>query len=691
MKTYFSVATLLASLSAAFAALPCDFTLEDSIAIGIAHNVDLFLSVSDESLPTFNDQLRMMNFAGTPDDKDDTTPPHQLVMFNSYLHSAHGNNYFTGYVDGQFLGYFPNDLLLRWRPAGPYDTGVEQRSAYTFDPHTGDSKDLVDTDVYDPRVRGWYIDAMDKCTSDLEGTFTCDLHWTSPYVFASNGALGITPALGFLDHSTGSPLGVTGYGLMLSDVSAILSDATQGKNSMIAYIMERDGGLIAVSNNAPVSVGGVRVNAKDSSDSLIASSSTLIIDNHLRSDQTMLVDGQLITVKRFVKDGQLDWVIVVAEPFDPENPGAEADCILAMESDMLALSRAEVDLFLTNSIEAGDLVVESFNLGLIPSVTPPSVVDELNGVQDYMYATIRNCEVIRMLYIGFTDGTFVGYNHDDQWSTFRGGDSSSDTTRNYYFHDPTNGKKLGGAFKNATYDPRIRPWYQHAQQIGTGSMSPIYVFSTGGNLGVTYSVPLYDAGGVFQGVVGADFELSKISEILEKQSEPGFGVFIFENERTSADDAYDMVATSSNAIVTNSSRQHKAYDINHIENYNIATVSKYLMENGIVQDLAVVDLPDITAEILNYDARTLNWRFGAYTTKVNNADSVTSSSSADGDDDINTVLDLAAACVALLVIVLALLVVVLVFSKNAAAAAPAPAVDTSATKNPMGAGSDSAL
>ena len=55
------------------------------------------LQVSDESLPTFNDQLRLMGYSGSPGDINDLTPPHQRVMFNSYLNSANGNNYFTGY------------------------------------------------------------------------------------------------------------------------------------------------------------------------------------------------------------------------------------------------------------------------------------------------------------------------------------------------------------------------------------------------------------------------------------------------------------------------------------------------------------------------------------------------------------------------------------------------------------------
>ena len=579
---------------------------------------------------------------------------------------------------------------MRWRPAGAYDSSVAQRMVYSFDPHTGESKDLLSTEVYDPRERGWYNDAMDKCTSDLTGAYTCDLHWTAPFVFASSGDLGITPALGFLDHAAGTPLGVTAYGFHLSDVNKILFDSIQGKTGMIAYIMERDGGLIAVSNSEPITVEGTRINARESADSVISTSATLIIDEHYRSDQTIQRNGELITVKRFEKDDQLDWFIVVVEPYDPANPGAEADCILELESDMLSLSRSEVDLFLTNSIEAGDVVVEALNLGLIPSYTPPSVVDEMNGVQDYMYATIRNCDVIRMLYIAYEDGTFVGYHHDGGWSTFRGGDSSGDITRSYYYHDPVTGKKSGGSFKSSAYDARTRPWYEHAEQIGEGAFSPVYPFATGGGLGITYSVPFYDVNG-FQGVVGADFELSVISDLLVSQAEPGFGVFIFENEGTSTDDSYDMLATSSNAITNNSTRQHKAYDINNVENYNIATVSQYLRDNSLMHDWDVVDLPELTAEILNYNARSLNWRFAAYNVKVNDVTGTTSSTS-EGDDDMDTVLGLAAACVALLVVVLAMLFVLLVFSKSAAASASqTPAVDTTPTENPIAKGSDNAL
>lgn len=92
-----SSALLQTQPSAVSASTPCAFSLEDEVAVGIANEVDLLLSPPDESLPTFNDQLRLMGFTGSPGDINDVSPPHQRVKFNSYLHSAHGNNYFTGY------------------------------------------------------------------------------------------------------------------------------------------------------------------------------------------------------------------------------------------------------------------------------------------------------------------------------------------------------------------------------------------------------------------------------------------------------------------------------------------------------------------------------------------------------------------------------------------------------------------
>jgi hypothetical protein len=338
---------------------------------------------------------------------------------------------------------------------------------------------------------------------------------------------------------------------------------------------------------------------------------------------------------------------------------------------MLVLTSGEVDLYLTNLIEAGELTADALRLGLIPSYTPPTAVDEAYGIQDYIWATVRNCDVTRMIYVGYEDGTFVGYNHPEGWSTFRGGDGLADSTRYYYHNDESSGEALAGAYKSKEYDPRVRPWYTHAEAVGKGSFSPIFVFSTSNTLGITYSVPFYD-NGVFKGVVGVDISLVALDDLLAKQAEPGFGVFIFENERTSADDAYDMVASSSNVVVANSTRQHKAYDVEHVESYYVATVSQHLYDNSLVHDLDLLDLSDVTAEVMNYDARTLNWRIVAYATEMTTTiDGGTSASEGEEeDDDMKAVLGLAAASFAVLVVILGLVVVGLVLVKKGVAAKP---------------------
>ena len=58
-------------------------------------------------------------------------------------------------------------------------------------------------------------DAMSKCTSELLGDYTWDLYWMASYVFKSDSSLYITPALAFLDHSSGPPRSVSSYGLII--------------------------------------------------------------------------------------------------------------------------------------------------------------------------------------------------------------------------------------------------------------------------------------------------------------------------------------------------------------------------------------------------------------------------------------------------------------------------------------------
>lgn len=79
------------------------------------------------------------------------------------------------------------------------------------------------------------------------------------------------------------------------------------------------------------------------------------------------------------------------------------------------------------------------------------------------------------------------------------------------------------------YDPRIRPWYTKAREVGDLTWSPIYIFATYRQLGITSTVPLYNAQGDFIGAFGIDYRLSEISDFLAGlEISPRGVVFIIE-------------------------------------------------------------------------------------------------------------------------------------------------------------------
>lgn len=64
------------------------------------------------------------------------------------------------------------------------------------------------------------------------------------------------------------------------------------------------------------------------------------------------------------------------------------------------------------------------------------------------------------------------------------------------------------------YDPRVRPWYAAALENPEGQWTNPYVFASSGQLGITYSKPIYDNLGTLWAVFGVDLSLSSLSETL---------------------------------------------------------------------------------------------------------------------------------------------------------------------------------
>ncbi len=72
------------------------------------------------------------------------------------------------------------------------------------------------------------------------------------------------------------------------------------------------------------------------------------------------------------------------------------------------------------------------------------------------------------------------------------------------------------------YDPRKRPWYQAAQQVGGPVLTSPYVDATTGGLVVTSAVPVRD-GGKLLGVVGGDFTLATLVSMISGIDFGGLG------------------------------------------------------------------------------------------------------------------------------------------------------------------------
>ncbi|MGB3512074.1 MAG: response regulator [Microcoleaceae cyanobacterium] len=86
--------------------------------------------------------------------------------------------------------------------------------------------------------------------------------------------------------------------------------------------------------------------------------------------------------------------------------------------------------------------------------------------------------------------------------------------------------------------PQTRPWYKAAINVGKPTWSEIYNFVGAGELGITFSAPVFDKTGEFRGVIGVDLILSHISNFLRQLEISSNGqIFLLETSG-------DLIATS---------------------------------------------------------------------------------------------------------------------------------------------------
>ncbi|MGL5062481.1 MAG: ATP-binding protein [Microcoleus sp.] len=122
---------------------------------------------------------------------------------------------------------------------------------------------------------------------------------------------------------------------------------------------------------------------------------------------------------------------------------------------------------------------------------------------------------VSALYFGSSQGEFtgLGFQGDRTWQISNVSEKTEYKFHSFSADDRGNPDKLLEIGKK--YDPRVRPWYQNAQQAGKAVWSDIYLDFKEPRLKVTIAQPVYNEDNTLRGVAGTDFVLSHINTFLQ--------------------------------------------------------------------------------------------------------------------------------------------------------------------------------
>jgi len=142
----------------------------------------------------------------------------------------------------------------------------------------------------------------------------------------------------------------------------------------------------------------------------------------------------------------------------------------------------------------------------------PTDFDLLTRYFNDQVATINGLSYI---YLGTENGDFIGVKRQaDSTRELILGNAETRGSRNRYQLDSL-GRRVGqvGILEDR-YDPRVRPWYKEALEVGDLTWSPVYIFGSTLELGMTSAIPVQNIRGDTVGVLGIDLGLKDLSNFL---------------------------------------------------------------------------------------------------------------------------------------------------------------------------------
>ena len=172
--------------------------------------------------------------------------------------------------------------------------------------------------------------------------------------------------------------------------------------------------------------------------------------------------------------------------------------------------------FLRQAQDSVSLAVGVFEAGLVSGATP-------DRLERYFLEQLRVLPHIDALYFGDTDGNFIfskrdtaqdpnGYLSKLIRTDLPGSDRVVFITRDARLSEVARRSDPADS-----YDPRKRPWYGLARETDHEIWTDPYIFYTSQQPGLTVARAAHDAGSSLLGVIGADLQLSALSEFLTTQ------------------------------------------------------------------------------------------------------------------------------------------------------------------------------
>lgn len=224
---------------------------------------------------------------------------------------------YAGFDTGYFSGYFrktsdPLTYQYTQRNEGDNET-ASPRLYWWNDMTTGrvqHEKGIQRTRIYDPRARGWYVEA--KAANKRV--------WSSVYAFASSGQLGLTACEPLINETTGTSYGVLAVDYELGDIDTFLTKEFSGEGRAVFLVEKKTGYLTGSSTSSPLLVAGTsnRIKATESTDLLVKTTATYMTSINW-PEGLRVHSGKYIQVVGYSDPEGLDWYIVVVMPSSQEN------------------------------------------------------------------------------------------------------------------------------------------------------------------------------------------------------------------------------------------------------------------------------------------------------------------------------------------------------------------------------------